>query len=114
MEIWDVIKGLFMLFVLIPLFIAVIYFLGLRLPFLIILCLYDYVTYKIYQYFKIDTSGWLTMIICTLFVGFFYILALYLLAVLFMPMGNWEIIPMVIIGTIVYLIFKKIEELQDS
>jgi hypothetical protein len=41
MEIWDVIKGLFMLFVLIPLFIAVIYFLGLRLPVLIILCLYD-------------------------------------------------------------------------
>lgn len=68
MEIWDVIKGLFMLFVLIPLVIAVIYFLCLHLPLLIILRLYDYITYKSYQYFKIDISNWFTVIICILFV----------------------------------------------
>lgn len=114
MEIWDVIKGLFMLFVLIPLVIAVIYFLCLHLPLLIILRLYDYITYKSYQYFKIDISNWITVIICILFVGFFYILAFYLLGVLFMPMGNWELIPIVMIGAIVYLLLKKCEERKDA
>ncbi|WP_436855437.1 hypothetical protein [Staphylococcus caeli] len=110
MEIWEFSKNLFFIFIILPMYIGFVGFIGFYLPINLIIKLYNFLARKIFEIFNIEIDSWILLAFLIFSFGFVYIFLLYVLAKIFEPLGNWSVVPIFIMGVVVYFLIKRIEK----